>query len=56
MIRITGGGETMDEDDMIWTIPCTTEDKLKVMDILCKLDKKPSYVLDVFLKAYGNQK
>lgn len=57
MIR-TGGGESMADKvlDDEWYIPCTTEDKLKLFDILCKLDKEPSYVLEVFLREYGNKK
>lgn len=51
------GGETMEKVlDDTWDIPCTTEEKLKVLDILCELDERPSYILEVFLKKYGNKK
>ena len=54
----TGGGESMTDKVLndVWDIPCTTEEKLKVLDILCELDERPSYILEVFLKEYGNKK
>lgn len=44
------------ELDDTWDIPCTTEEKLKAIDILCELDERPSFIIDVFLKEYGNKK
>ena len=45
------GGESMEKVlDDTWDIPCTTEEKAQLLDILCALDVKPSYVLEYFLK------
>ncbi len=49
------GGENMAEDMAIIDIPCTIEEKAQLLDILCALDVKPSYVVEYFLKNYKKQ-
>ena len=45
----------MDDSSAIIDIPCTVEEKAQLLDILCALDVKPSYVIEYFLENYKNE-
>lgn len=49
------GDDNMDEDTAIIDIPCTIEEKAQLLDILCALDVKPSYIVEYFLENYKKE-
>ena len=45
----------MDEEMAIIDVPCTLEEKAQLLDILCELDVKPSYVVEYFIKNFKKE-
>lgn len=49
------GGRLMKEDTAIIDIPCTIEEKAQLLDILCELDVKPSYLIEYFIENFKKE-